>query len=482
MWNTNNNNIKIQTSSALHNAIMKAGGKDHPPMLAPDKIETKDIVYSCLVSKEQEIQKLQEKARLSKGGCMKGLKALQSHFTSLSDDLKDFGRENYNSQMTSKYFVEYTGIEVKYFIDTLLQHMGNVKKYVAKRTRHQRQYDRRVNKRQMQMQESKVDTGKALDVGLVVIESSGTKSEVQDESSRNQSVVTQPNAFKSERPNISKPRFASQVDVEKDFFKARNSYKNMPRFSSNDMVHNHYLAEAKKKTQARNRNSKPSVMHFTILQNTTNDSKPKPRSNNQTSRSFPTSKSSCVMITAVPVAEHSRNSGSFLDSKHFVCSTCQKCVFNANHDACITKFLHEVNLRAKIQSYKTRNSSKPVKQKSHTQKPIRQIFTRHRFSPNRSFTMYEKTSPRSDLRWKPTGRISKTIGLRWVPTRKIFASCTSKADSNSTHGSNVDILNICECKQTLKFSAGTSINVQEKQSINLSAGTSYNVKHDNLRV
>ncbi|GJU12928.1 hypothetical protein Tco_1135324 [Tanacetum coccineum] len=31
----------------------------------------------------------------------------------------------------------------------------------------------------------------------------------------NQLVVRQPNAFKSERPKISKPRFASQVDVEK---------------------------------------------------------------------------------------------------------------------------------------------------------------------------------------------------------------------------------------------------------------------------
>ncbi|GKF22230.1 hypothetical protein Tco_0074552 [Tanacetum coccineum] len=41
-----------------------------------------------------------------------------------------------------------------------------------------------VNKRQMQTQEIKVDTGKALDTDLVVTESSGTESEVQDESSR----------------------------------------------------------------------------------------------------------------------------------------------------------------------------------------------------------------------------------------------------------------------------------------------------------
>ncbi|GJT74240.1 hypothetical protein Tco_1040965 [Tanacetum coccineum] len=42
-----------------------------------------------------------------------------------------------------------------------------LKKSVAERTRHQRQYDRRVNKRQMQTQESKIDTGKALDADLV---------------------------------------------------------------------------------------------------------------------------------------------------------------------------------------------------------------------------------------------------------------------------------------------------------------------------
>ncbi|GKE24099.1 hypothetical protein Tco_1435611, partial [Tanacetum coccineum] len=66
----------------------------------------------------------------------------------------------------------------------LLQHMSNVKKYVAERTRHKRLYDRRVNKRQMQTQENKIDKGKALDADLVVTESSGIKSEVQDDSSR----------------------------------------------------------------------------------------------------------------------------------------------------------------------------------------------------------------------------------------------------------------------------------------------------------
>ncbi|GJV93181.1 hypothetical protein Tco_1540994 [Tanacetum coccineum] len=49
MSDTNNNNMQTQTSSALRNAIMKAGGIDRPPMLAPDKMETKDTVSSFVM-------------------------------------------------------------------------------------------------------------------------------------------------------------------------------------------------------------------------------------------------------------------------------------------------------------------------------------------------------------------------------------------------------------------------------------------------
>ncbi|GJX15140.1 hypothetical protein Tco_0206898 [Tanacetum coccineum] len=257
-----------------------------------------------------------------------------------------------------------------------------------------------------------------------------------------------------------KQRFASKVDVNKfakpvtqpylpkknrnpAFVKpnhmiaassSRNSSKNLPRFSSNDMVHNHYLDVAKKKIQERDRNSTTSGTTSARFQSTTDDSKPKPRSNNQTSKSLHVSKSSRFTITDVPKADHSNSSSSFSYSKQFVCSTCHKCVFNANHDACITKLLKEVNSRAKSPIHKTRNSNKPVDQKSHTQKPGRQIFTGHRFSPNKTSVMYKKTSPRFDLRWKPTGRILKSVGLRWIPTGKLFNSWTSKVDSEPPHG------------------------------------------------
>ncbi|GJU19326.1 RNA-directed DNA polymerase, eukaryota [Tanacetum coccineum] len=51
---------------------------------------------------------------------------------------------DYDSQMTETYFVEYTGLEVQHFRDTLLQHLGNVKKSIAERTRSQRQYERSI--------------------------------------------------------------------------------------------------------------------------------------------------------------------------------------------------------------------------------------------------------------------------------------------------------------------------------------------------
>ncbi|GKA54529.1 hypothetical protein Tco_0753478 [Tanacetum coccineum] len=309
---------------------------------------------------------------------------------------------------------------------------------------------------------------------------------------RNQSVVRQPTAFKSERPRISKPRFASLVDVNNDLSKPvtthylpkeRESAVAKPhhmiapgssRYSSNDMVHNHYLEEAKKKTQESSRNLEPSVLPSARSQSTANGSKPKPKINNQNSRNWPASKSSCVTTKTVPIAENSRNSRNFSDSKHFVCSTCQKCVFNANHDTCVTKFLNEVNSRAKVPSNKTTNRNKPVQQTSFAKKPERQILKGHRISIKKTSVVHEKPmTPRSCLRWKPTGKIFNTVGLRWVPTGKIFASSTNKVDSEPTNGSKDDITNHYEREQTLDVSADT---------LNLTVGTSFNPKKEGLRV
>ncbi|GJS56842.1 hypothetical protein Tco_0651626 [Tanacetum coccineum] len=62
--------------------------------------------------------------------------------------------------------------------------MEYVKKSIDERALHKREHDRRVNERQTQTTEEKVDSSKALDASLVIIESNGTESQEQDTSSR----------------------------------------------------------------------------------------------------------------------------------------------------------------------------------------------------------------------------------------------------------------------------------------------------------
>nr|GEU50859.1 integrase, catalytic region, zinc finger, CCHC-type, peptidase aspartic, catalytic [Tanacetum cinerariifolium] len=96
----------------------------------------------------------------------------------------------------------------------------------------------------------------------------------------------------------------------------------------------------------------------------------------------------------------------------------------------------------------------------------------HRFSIQKTFVVQKKTmTPRSCLRCKQTGKIFKTVGLRWVPTRKIFSSSTTNVDSEPLNGS-ADITNQYEYEQILDVSAGT---------LDLSAGTSFNPKEEGLK-
>nr|GEV36605.1 Gag-Pol polyprotein [Tanacetum cinerariifolium] len=196
-------------------------------------------------------------------------------------------------------------------------------KSIDERVQLKREYDSWVNERQMQTTEEKVDTSKALDASSVDTDSRKPMSQQH----RNQSVVRQSTAFKSERPRISKPRCDSQVDVHNNLSKP---------------VTTHYLPKEKEAASA-----KP---HHMIA---------------------------------------SRNS-----------------------------------------KISTKNMT--------------------RLSSN-----------------------DMTVGLRWVPTGKIFASSTTKVDSEPLIGSNADITNQYECEQTLDVSAGT---------LNLSASTSFNPKEEGLGV
>nr|GFA05101.1 hypothetical protein [Tanacetum cinerariifolium] len=284
-------------------------------------------------------------------------------------------------------------------------HMESLRESILERAKHKREKDKRMSDIMMQSKERKDNSSKALDVGLVVTEINETESErhVLSSSSGNDThtddadinsvndkqpmAETYEDLFDSiKKTSVQTKDHADSLIVQLNFTphyfpKVRESapvkhhHVNAPRssrnskkksYGSNDMVHNYYLKEAKKKIPDQKRNLKPREMPSAKTHHTPNACTPKPRSNYQTSRNWPASKSYEEMLKAVQKADHSRNTSLFSDFKHFVCSTCQKCVFNANHDACITKFLKEVNSSAKIQPNKTRNSNKPVVPTSHT--------------------------------------------------------------------------------------------------------------------
>ncbi|GJU29951.1 hypothetical protein Tco_1173540 [Tanacetum coccineum] len=333
--------------------------------------------------------------------------------------------------MTCKYFLKYTQLEVQEFHDTLIQHMEYVKKPIDKRALHKREYDNRVNERQMQTTEENVDLNKALDASLVIIECSRTNMEKQDTSSRsgndadadnkdikpvydeetmnaeqchdvrhllakltdnhitelsNQSLESE-NIYVIETINIELEHKVAKLLKENETLKKhykelydsinttraktieqttsliaqnaefkvqlqekgfaiaalKNELRNLKgnstthylpmeresafakphhmiapssfRYSSNDMVHNHYLEEAKKKTQERGRNSRPSVIPSAKSESTDNGSKPKPMINNQKSKNWHASKTSCVTTNIVPIVEHFKNFRNFSASK-----------------------------------------------------------------------------------------------------------------------------------------------------------------------
>nr|GEW18912.1 Gag-Pol polyprotein [Tanacetum cinerariifolium] len=459
--------MHTQTSSALHNDtvsscstfnVQEKTQEDHSnPIRAlnVDSLKVDSVVIQNPCSETEDSN--------SETASSKSVKK-----SSLDSVTKDVTLD-YDSQMTDKYFVAYTGFEVKHFRDTILQHMGNVKKSVFERARHQKQYDRRVNKRLMQTQESKIDMGKAVNDDLVVTESSGTKSEVQDDNSRRKVFNSFALSYSSARLCVfhseSYHEEASPVIVEplriKLPFLEDQFHKDPPEDPPKVlMADNRTMAELLQaptegyedalvipEIAANKFELKHGLINLVQTKQFFGHAKEDPHAHIHYFNKI----TSTMRVPNIPkssgteseVQDDNSRSGNDTDA----------------HDANIRPIYDEepmateVNSCSKIQSHKIKECNKPVDQKSHTQIPGRQIFTRHKFSPNKTSAVYEKISPRSDLRWKPTGRIFKSVGLRWLPTGKLFDSYTSTVESIPTHGSNEDISKIHECKQTLNLSA-----------------------------
>ncbi|GJR38420.1 hypothetical protein Tco_1214104, partial [Tanacetum coccineum] len=146
-----------------------------------------------------------DKEIFQENGPMTTFRVLKTQFQHFIDSR--FSLDDDDGRMTSKYFLEYTRIEVQQFHDTLIQHMESVKKSIDERALHKRKYDSMVNERQLQMKVGNVNTGKPLDASLVDTESK-PMAEVQ--------TTTKINVFATERQHVEQPELNNKEEVDQN--------------------------------------------------------------------------------------------------------------------------------------------------------------------------------------------------------------------------------------------------------------------------
>ncbi|GJS16796.1 hypothetical protein Tco_0411268 [Tanacetum coccineum] len=209
-------------------------------------MEPKDTLSSCLDSEEQQMQQIQDKA---KKNCMVSFRTecgfKRAFATLFGQDVETFtetmflNMDQLEKQLGKEEFQEIgsmAAFKILEFRDTLIQYMESVKKLIDERAQHKREYDSRVNERQIQTTDEKVDTSNELDASLVDTKSSGTESGEQDTRSRSGNdahaddadirpiydeepmaevqLIVDHNVFATGQQHIEQPKFNNEGEVD----------------------------------------------------------------------------------------------------------------------------------------------------------------------------------------------------------------------------------------------------------------------------
>ncbi|GKC81909.1 retrovirus-related pol polyprotein from transposon TNT 1-94 [Tanacetum coccineum] len=234
------------------------------------------------------------------------------------------------------------------------------------------------------------------------------------------SIVRQPNAQRIPKPSVlGKPTPFSKSLERK-------------RFSETKSVTRTNVSEAPQLHQtSRNTNSRVSTSTRVIHQ--TNVSIPQLRGTQMKDKVVPNN--SQVKFKKTKVEDHHRISSLSYKTKsvtacndslksgttnvNVVCATCRKCMFNSNHDACVSKFIHDVNARTKKPKVVPISTRKPKSQanKSVATPPKKIVASESTIQISKSYyrMLYEKTSKA----WKWWIVQQCPSGYKWVPKTKI---------------------------------------------------------------
>ncbi|GJV21012.1 retrovirus-related pol polyprotein from transposon TNT 1-94 [Tanacetum coccineum] len=181
------------------------------------------------------------------------------------------------------------------------------------------------------------------------------------------------------------------------------------------------------------KNTNPCMSTSTGVTHRTSVSRPTPRSTQMKDKAVPNT--SQVKFKKTEVEDHHRissisnktksvtacndSSKSRTSNVNVVCATCGKCVFNSNHDACVYKFLNDVNARTKKPKVVPISTRKPKSQanKSVATYHKKTVASESTITNSKSYyrMLYEKTSKA----WKWWIEQQCPSGYKWVPKTKM---------------------------------------------------------------
>ncbi|GKA81352.1 gag-pol polyprotein, partial [Tanacetum coccineum] len=188
-------------------------------------------------------------------------------------------------------------------------------------------------------------------------------------------------------------------------------------------------------------NSKTNGFSPKDVKSTTRTRRPLPRNNPKNDKVPSKSKSSRLSNNLEKIEENHRNSQSSSNQKHMssecnniklaiwnakseiVCAMCKQCLITVNHDVCVLNYVNGMNSRGKKQKANVSNIANQTKHKAQVWKP-KNVGSKERLA------LPKPSTPRSCLRWSPTGRIFDLKGKIIATSESVCQSDCSKVVAN----------------------------------------------------
>ncbi|GJX94735.1 hypothetical protein Tco_0349321 [Tanacetum coccineum] len=102
-----------------------------------------------------------------------------------------------------------------------------------------------------------------------------------------------------------------------------------------------------------------------------------------------------------------------------ICVTCGKCMFNSNHDACVYKFLNDVNARTKKPKVVPISTRKPKSQANKSVATYRKKIVASDTTVQNSKSYYRMLYEKTSKAWKWWIEQQCPSGYKWVPKTKM---------------------------------------------------------------